>query len=1494
VIRLLLAGLAVVVSTAALIGQQGNPTGTRASYVQVLADDIETLQPSLQPAFGLGAAGSITQVPAEVISGLRSVKGEYTGAGSFTQYLATKPSVLSFIPGQLYRVTFEYRIVAAPSAGFECLFYSPTGADQGSFLPSLTLNGPAGSSGSATLTNVLGPYSDYRVLWNVVGTGAIVIDNIQIIDLGSGSTVATDDIELTMPGPSSGLMLDGSATVTTTAGQIVDGAASVLLPSGGRLETNPGTVPLAPNTAYIVEVQYKILNRGTADTILNVLLKPAGSYDPVLEVWSGALLKNDETSGEFSGGGITPDANGYVIQLFTIGSAAVVVDNIRVVRLDPEPIATQPVEWTALNTRPYPRLGNYQHQTPRELVERSPGEGVPYFYTTAQIERRLAFADVVVGVKLTSQSHALIRRLRKLNPGIVVLPYRISQEQGMYQAQQPPPNATVDWEWEFRAGLAPEWFVRKANGDLVIDSDPAYVEILKMNMSAFCPTIVGYTFNSYLVAWVLDRVFASGFWDGIFFDNLFAQINFHIPHYNDPAQLDYDLNRNSIRDETPAMASESTRAGAIQVLDSVRASAGDLTLIVGNTGPFPELSLAPFVNGYTFECVNKAWEASFLPSGFDEPQWRRIYEAYLSMQVRTRAPHLNILQGCGHHLGLSPTAQDVRSQRMVLATALLGDGYTEYDLNGAHSTPFWFDEHSVNPAGTATEDISYRGYLGQALGPAVELTGPGVVVWVENFESGSFPASLDSSDLSRTYIGTTPPEVLDGVGSLILSNPGQTPDTTTVRSKPTSVTLLTDRAYRIEFDWRIVDTLDDRVQVFVSNSAAGSYWLSGIVKGDAGHARFPLTIDAAGEHRVGFTLHGRGKVAIDNIRVTEGAAGPWRRDFERGIVLVNPINRPYTFAAAELVGAKRILGTQDPVTNNGQPITGPFTLPAGDAIVLLSTCGLSVTPTAIDHDFTAATGQVTITTPAGCAWNASASPGFLTITGDSSGVGNGNVNYSVSANPGAGARVGAVTIAGRTVTVTQSGNPTGDLLQNGSFAGGLSNWQRFATPDLSYIVTEVTGGVLQFYRVPPPPGTSNQAVVFQQTGLAVVQQGPLTAAFALGNSSSVRKRVTVLIHESDFTDLAVCTYWLPPNSPLRPYQMTTHTTKHWSNATISFYAATSGSDGGHYLLDDVSMHYAPAESDARTDCVDPEAPGPSGGPSGADLLSNGDFTTQALNPWITFGQIVHQIVGGVFEFIRPAGTPAGVVLQSTAAGLAADDILTATLQLGNSSSVRKRVTVLLHDANFSDLSACTFWLSPGQTLSPYAMRAYATKSWTNATLSVYGATVGLDSWMRLDDVTFRRTPAALIAGTTCIEPGDEAGVDLLGESGIERHRINPTAHAPITSAHAISTAGVVFDRSHLDPSIGLRGISRAFLSFESMLPTDRAYGEVQISEDGFSWQPIAMVPFSDEWILVDLDLGELGGTFSKLRFVVVPAASLSEPPPIWYVRTITIQRFRPH
>ena len=69
----------------------------------------------------------------------------------------------------------------------------------------------------------------------------------------------------------------------------------------------------------------------------------------------------------------------------------------------------------------------------------------------------------------------------------------------------------------------------------------------------------------------------------------------------------------------------------------------------------------------------------------------------------------------------------------------------------------------------------------------------------------------------------------------------------------------------------------------------------------------------------------------------------------------------------------------------------------------------------------ASSGAVGVTAATGCAWTATSGATWITVTGGASGSGNGQVAYSVTANPSTSQRSGTITIAGQTFTVTQAG-----------------------------------------------------------------------------------------------------------------------------------------------------------------------------------------------------------------------------------------------------------------------------------------------------------------------------------------------------------------------------------------------------------------------------------------------------------------------------------------
>ncbi len=82
-------------------------------------------------------------------------------------------------------------------------------------------------------------------------------------------------------------------------------------------------------------------------------------------------------------------------------------------------------------------------------------------------------------------------------------------------------------------------------------------------------------------------------------------------------------------------------------------------------------------------------------------------------------------------------------------------------------------------------------------------------------------------------------------------------------------------------------------------------------------------------------------------------------------------------------------------------------------------CPFSVSPVDAIHGYLAHTGTISVTAPAGCSWGVVNGSPWITILSALSGTGNGQVTYSVAANPTALGRTGVVHVAGIPVNIRQ-------------------------------------------------------------------------------------------------------------------------------------------------------------------------------------------------------------------------------------------------------------------------------------------------------------------------------------------------------------------------------------------------------------------------------------------------------------------------------------------
>jgi hypothetical protein len=115
-------------------------------------------------------------------------------------------------------------------------------------------------------------------------------------------------------------------------------------------------------------------------------------------------------------------------------------------------------------------------------------------------------------------------------------------------------------------------------------------------------------------------------------------------------------------------------------------------------------------------------------------------------------------------------------------------------------------------------------------------------------------------------------------------------------------------------------------------------------------------------------------------------------------------------------GEVRLLVT----ANSGQPRTASVRV-ADQALTVTQSpgCTFGVSAASVSVAAAAGSGTVQVTSADGCAWSATSGAPWVTIASGATGAGNGQVQFSVSANPGP-ARDASLTIAGHTVTVRQA------------------------------------------------------------------------------------------------------------------------------------------------------------------------------------------------------------------------------------------------------------------------------------------------------------------------------------------------------------------------------------------------------------------------------------------------------------------------------------------
>jgi len=167
---------------------------------------------------------------------------------------------------------------------------------------------------------------------------------------------------------------------------------------------------------------------------------------------------------------------------------------------------------------------------------------------------------------------------------------------------------------------------------------------------------------------------------------------------------------------------------------------------------------------------------------------------------------------------------------------------------------------------------------------------------------------------------------------------------------------------------------------------------------------------------------------------------------------------------------------------------GSLAVEGFDTLIILQTnCTFSISAPSDLHNAGGGAGSVRVTAPDGCSWTATSNAAWLTVTSGASGSGIGTVSYASSANPDTTQRIGTLTIAGQTLTVTQSGVGT-NLFYSASARPGNPFHNDSATTVGVKFRSDVSGTItgLRYYKQ-APDNTSHVGLLYAANGTLLAQ-----------------------------------------------------------------------------------------------------------------------------------------------------------------------------------------------------------------------------------------------------------------------------------------------------------------------------------------------------------------------------------------------------------------------
>lgn len=281
---------------------------------------------------------------------------------------------------------------------------------------------------------------------------------------------------------------------------------------------------------------------------------------------------------------------------------------------------------------------------------------------------KLARYDIlIIDMEVQNYSPDKLKRIRDLNPDIILLAYLAPEE-----IRGDSGSLTGTLRKKLFDQIHQDWWLYDDSGNRVSwwPSNPM------INITNDAPSRNGEKWSQVLATFVKNELIDKGYWDGVFYDNIWENLTFM-------SDLNIDTDRNG-KKESISDLNRKWQLGMEMILSKTRQYLGPNKYIFGNGGEF----YVSYLNGVLYET-------------FPQKGWATTLDKYRYVNDNGRSPSAGIINT---NVNNSGNQSDFQKMRFGFASTMLDDGYYSFDNgDGSHHETWWYDEYEVSLGESAGE-----------------------------------------------------------------------------------------------------------------------------------------------------------------------------------------------------------------------------------------------------------------------------------------------------------------------------------------------------------------------------------------------------------------------------------------------------------------------------------------------------------------------------------------------------------------------------------------------------------------------------------------------------------------------------------------------------------------------------------------------------------------------------------------------------------------------